>query len=70
MDYEVLYRRGLTQYIVKYKGNYYLVNTQISGTPIKSPYVDSFLKLGYFEPVTDVPKQEKGLIEVKLSKVK
>lgn len=70
MEYEVLYCRGLTQYIVKYKDNYYLVNTHISGTPIKSPYVDSFLKHGYFEPVTDIPQSDKERITQRLSTVK
>lgn len=69
MEYEVLYRRGLSQYIVKYKDNYHLVNTHLSGEPIKSPYVDSFLKHGYFEPVIDVSKQDHELIKQRLSKV-
>ena len=57
---KVLFTRGDGIYIAQKDDTYYLVNLEL-------PDVDSFLKFGYFDVVSEVPEDIRKAIEERIS---
>ena len=58
MEFKVLYTRGDGIYIVQKGEDYYLISLEVAGEPVKSKFIDSFLKFGYFTPVDSMDESE------------
>ena len=65
---KVLFTRGDGIYIAQKDNTYYLVNLELPDEePLQSKYVDSFLKFGYFDVVSEVPEDIRKAIEELIS---
>ena len=65
---KVLYTRGDDIYVAQKGDNFYLVNLRSDRPPLVSPYPDSFLKFGYFEPVDTLSEDVLKSIEERITK--
>ena len=65
---KILFTRGDGIYIAQKDDTYYLVNLELPDEePLQSKYVDSFLKFGYFDAVSEVPEDIRKVIEERIS---
>ena len=65
---KILFTRGDGIYIAQKDDTYYLVNLELPDEePLQSKYVDSFLKFGYFDAVSEVPEDIWKAIEERIS---
>ena len=66
---KVLFTRRDRIYITQTDAPYHLVNLELPDEEqLQSKYVESFLKFGYFDMVSEVPEDIRKAIEERISK--